>query len=42
MNTLDEFNMQDTHVAMFCNNKAPIDITYNHKLGKQSKYIDVA
>jgi hypothetical protein len=30
-----------TNAAMFCNNKAAIDIAYNHKIGDRSKHIDV-
>jgi hypothetical protein len=27
---------------MFCDNKATIDIAYNHKIGDRSKYINIA
>jgi hypothetical protein len=27
---------------MFCDNKAPIDIAYNHKIVERSKHIDIA
>jgi hypothetical protein len=42
MNTLEELNVLVTNAAMFGINKAAIDIAYNHKIGDQSKYIDVA
>jgi hypothetical protein len=31
-----------TNAAMFCYNNGAIDIAYNHKIGDQSKHIDVA
>jgi hypothetical protein len=31
-----------TNAAMFCDNKAAIDIAYDHKIGDRSKYIDIA
>jgi hypothetical protein len=30
-NTLEELNVPVTNAAMFCDNKATIDIAYNHK-----------
>jgi hypothetical protein len=41
-NTLEELNMPVTNAAMFCNNKAAIDIAYNHNIGDRSKHIDIA
>jgi hypothetical protein len=40
-NTLEELNVPMTTAAMFCDNKATIDITYNHKIGKRSKHIEI-
>jgi hypothetical protein len=37
-----KLNVLVTNAAMFCDNKAAIDIAYNHKIGDRSKYIDVA
>jgi hypothetical protein len=34
--------MPVTNTAMFSDNKATIEIIYNHKIGDLSKYIDVA
>jgi hypothetical protein len=31
-----------TNAAKFCNNKAAINIAYNHKIGHRSKHIDIA
>jgi hypothetical protein len=31
-----------TNAAMFCDNKAAIDIAYNHKMGDRYKHIDIA
>jgi hypothetical protein len=31
-----------TNAGMFCDNKASIDIAYNHKIDDLSKHIDVA
>jgi hypothetical protein len=31
-----------TTAAMFCDNKAAIDIAYNHKIGDRSKDFDIA
>jgi hypothetical protein len=42
MNTLEELNVPGTNAPMFCDNKASIKITYNHKIGDRSKHIDVA
>jgi hypothetical protein len=42
MNALEELNVPVTNAAMFCDNKATIDIAYNHKIGDRSKHIDVA
>jgi hypothetical protein len=42
MNALEELNVPVTNAPMFCNNKAAIDITYNHKIGDRSKHINVA
>jgi hypothetical protein len=39
---LKELNVPVTNAAMFCNNKATIDITYNHKMGDPSKRINIA
>jgi hypothetical protein len=36
MNALEELNVPVTNTAMFCNNKAAIDIAYNHKIGDRS------
>jgi hypothetical protein len=41
-NALEELNVPVTNAAMFCDNKAAIDIAYNHKIGDRSKHIDVA
>jgi hypothetical protein len=41
-NDLDELNLQLTNAAMFCDDKATIDIAYNHKIGDRSKYVNVA
>jgi hypothetical protein len=41
-NALEELNMLFTNAAMFCDNKATSDITYNHNIGDRSKYIDIA
>jgi hypothetical protein len=41
-NALEELNMPVTNAAMFCNNKAAIDIAYIHIIGDRSKHIDVA
>jgi hypothetical protein len=41
-NAREELNMPITNAAMFCDNKAAIDITYNHKIGDRSKHIDIA
>jgi hypothetical protein len=41
-NALKELNMPLTNAAIFCDNKAAIDIAYNGKIGDRSKYIDVA
>jgi hypothetical protein len=38
---LEECNMPVPNAAMFCDNKATIDIGYNHKLGDRSKHIEV-
>jgi hypothetical protein len=42
MNTFKELNMPITNTAIYCNNKATIDITENHKICDWSKPIDVA
>jgi hypothetical protein len=34
--------MPVTNDAIFCNNKATIDIAYNYKIGDQSKHIELA
>jgi hypothetical protein len=34
--------MPVTNAAMFCDDKAAIDIAYNHKIGDRSKHIDIA
>jgi hypothetical protein len=31
-----------TNASMFCDNKAAIDLAYNHKIGDRSKHIDIA
>jgi hypothetical protein len=41
-NTLDELNVPVTNATIFWDNKAAIDIPYNHKIGDRSKHIDVA
>jgi hypothetical protein len=41
MNALEELNVPVTNAAMFCDNKATIDIAYNHKIGDRSKHIDI-
>jgi hypothetical protein len=41
-NALEELNVPVTNGGMFCDNKATIDIAYNHKIGDRSKHIDVA
>jgi hypothetical protein len=41
MNALEEPNVPVTNPVIFCNNKTTIDIVYNHKIGDQSKHIDV-
>jgi hypothetical protein len=41
-NALEELNMPVTNAAMFCDNKAAIDMAYNHKIGDRSKHIDIA
>jgi hypothetical protein len=41
-NTLEELNVLVPNAAMFCDNKAAIDIAYNHKIGDRSKHIDIA
>jgi hypothetical protein len=41
-NALEELNMPITNAAMFCDNKAAIDIAYNHNIGDRSKHIDIA
>jgi hypothetical protein len=38
----EELNVPVTNAAMFCDNKASIDIAYNHQIGDRSKYIDIA
>jgi hypothetical protein len=40
-NALNDLNVPVTNPAMFCDNKATIDITYNHKIDHQSKSIEV-
>jgi hypothetical protein len=35
-------NVPVTNPGMFCDNKAAIDIAYNHKIGDRSKHIDIA
>jgi hypothetical protein len=42
MNALEELNIPVTNAAMVCDNKATIEIPYNHKIGARSKHIDVA
>jgi hypothetical protein len=34
--------VRGTNAAMFCDNKAAIDIAYNHKIGDLSKHLDIA
>jgi hypothetical protein len=41
-NALEELNVPVSNAAMFCDNKAAIDIAYNHNIGDRSKHIDVA
>jgi hypothetical protein len=40
-NVLEELNLLVTNAGMFCDNKAAIDIAYNHKIGDRSKHIDI-
>jgi hypothetical protein len=43
MNAHKDLNVRVTNAAMFCDNQATINIAYNnHKIGDQSKHIDVA
>jgi hypothetical protein len=39
---LEELNVPVTNAAMFCDNKAAIDISYNDKIGDRSKHIDIS
>jgi hypothetical protein len=41
-NALEELNMPVTNAAMFCDNKAAIDIAYNHNIGDHSKHIEIS
>lgn len=41
-NALVELNIPIYNNAMFCDNKAAIDIAHNHKIGDRSKHIDIA
>jgi hypothetical protein len=41
-NIFEELNMPVTNAAMFYDNKAAIDIAYNHKIGDRSNHIDIA
>jgi hypothetical protein len=41
-NALEELNVPVTNAAMFCDNKAAIDIAYNHNIGDRPKHINVA
>jgi hypothetical protein len=41
-NALEELNVPATNAAMFCDNKAAIDIAYNPKIGDRSKHIAIA
>jgi hypothetical protein len=41
MKTLEEHNVLVTIAAMLRDNKAPIDIANNHKIGDQSNQIEV-
>jgi hypothetical protein len=40
--TLEELNVPVTNTAMVHDNKAAINIAYDHKIGDRSKYIDIA
>jgi hypothetical protein len=40
-NALEELNVPVTNAPMFCDNKAAIDIAYNHKIGDRSKHFDI-
>jgi hypothetical protein len=42
LNALEELNLLVTNAAIFCDNKAAIDITYNNNIGDRSKHIDIA
>jgi hypothetical protein len=39
---LEELIVPVINAAMFCDNKAPIDIAYNQKIGDRSNHIDIA
>jgi hypothetical protein len=41
-NALEELNVPVTNAAMLCDNKAAIDIDYNHTIGDRSTHIDIA
>jgi hypothetical protein len=40
-NALEELNVLVTNAAIYCHNRAAIDIAYNHKIGDRSKHIDI-
>jgi hypothetical protein len=39
---LEELDVAVTNAATFCNNKATINVAYNHKIGDRSKPLEVA
>jgi hypothetical protein len=41
MKALDELNILVINAAIFCDNKAAIDIAVNYKIDNQGKYIDI-
>jgi hypothetical protein len=41
MNALESCNVPDNNAGTFCDNKATIDITYNHTIVEQCNHIDV-
>jgi hypothetical protein len=41
-NAVEELNVPVTNAPIFCDNKAAIDIAYNHKIDNKSKYFDIA
>jgi hypothetical protein len=41
MNTVKQLNIPVTIAPMFCDSKATMDITYNHKIGDRSNQINI-